>query len=221
MSVTRATMALTVATIVTGWMAAGLTSPSITVDTSPLHNRNWMTLYTNEMPLTWEWQTPATRAELDITGMSGAIMTNFTVVTTNWIWRPFSGSVPNEEDVYDLTLTFWNGDAIVGALTSRLAVVAGAFGAIVIDPGPENRKWQKIGNRAVIPYDSKWTNTIVNATGSSLAIAKQDGAAQTNEFSNLSGYYGWDLRQGGWGYGVFNLMLSFSITTPEWNASLI
>jgi hypothetical protein len=70
----------------------------------------------------------------------------------------FSSDVPSAEDVYDLRLTFYGGgDAVVGALTSRLAVVTGAFGAGGGRSGPSDRKWTRLRSSAVIPYDACWT----------------------------------------------------------------
>jgi hypothetical protein len=51
-------------------------------------------------------------------------------------------------------------------------------------------------------------------------IAKEGGATQTNNLAGASGYFGWKLRAGGWGYGTFNLALTFPGTEGEWDASL-
>ncbi len=72
----------------------------------------------------------------------------------------------------------------------------------------------------MIPYDAGWDESTAAATSSQLVIAKTDGATQTNAFANAAGYAGWKIRKGGWGYGTFDLALSFPGTTDAWMAEL-
>jgi hypothetical protein len=196
-------------------------SASVLVDTSPSHNKGWMTVRTNEVSLTWNWVANATRAQLAIVGMNGSVVTNFSEVTASWLWRPFDSGSPSAEDVYDLTLTFYtNGTLVAGVLTSRLAVVTGAFGPVVVDPGPATRTWGKVGNNAVIPYDAGWTNVAADAATTRLVIARADGMTRTNTLADASGYYAWELKQSDWGYGTFNLALTFPVTNVAWDAIL-
>ncbi len=221
MKTTSAAVALAAAAVVMGTEPAGATSASVVVDTSPIHNRRWTTIHTNEVPLQWDWTAAADRARLEITGMNGTVATNFATVTSNWLWRAFSSDVPSAEDVYDLRLTFYGGgDAVVGALTSRLAVVTGAFGAAAVDPGPSDRKWTRLRSSAVIPYDACWTEATADAAASRLVIAKTGGATQTNTLSDAGGYFGWKVRQNNRGYGTFDLSLSFLDMEGEWTAEL-
>ena len=202
--------------------AVGDTTSPVLVDTSPRLTRRWMTVYTNEVPLAWNWQAGASSVSLSVVGLDGAVSTNFSGVASNMLWRVFSTRLPSTEDVYNLTLTFYtNGTTAVGALTSRLAVVAGAFGAVEVDPGAASKTWGKVTGNVLIPYDAGWTNSTTNAATSRLVIAKPEGATQTNALSDASGYFGWKLRRSNWGYGTFSLSLTFPGTEGEWDAVLV
>ena len=223
MRIARIASALTAgAAVITATAGMAMPSAPVLVNTSPRQNRHWMTVSTNAIPLRWDWNAGAVRAELEITGMSGAFATNLTEETVTFQWRPFTTAVPAEEDVYDLTLTFFgDGDVVVGAMTSRLAVVKGAFGETAVDPEPSGAAWSKVKKNAVIPYDAAWdpaSNT--NAARALLTISKAGGATQANVFQEASGYYGWKISNSGWGYGLFSLTLAFPGSGVEWQALL-
>ena len=221
MNKAHAAAVLTAAALVTGMDMTHAASASVPVDTSPCHNKGWTTVYTNEVNLSWDWATGATSAELALVGMNGSVVTRFTEVTTNWLWQVFATDVPAAEDVYELTLTFYtDGMPVAGALTSRLAVVTGAFGPVTVDTGPESRTWGLVRGNAVIPYDAGWTNATAGAATSQLVIAKVGGMTQTNPLAAANGYYAWKLKQSDGGYGVFSLALTFSESENEWDALL-
>jgi hypothetical protein len=97
-----------------GGTAGGDTTSPVLVDTSPQATRRWMTVYTNEVPLVWNWQTGASSAKLSITGLDGGLSTNVSTAASNILWRAFASAVPSGEDVYDLHLTFYtNGTTVV------------------------------------------------------------------------------------------------------------
>lgn len=200
----------------------GAASVPVQVDTSPCQNKHWSTVFTNEVPLRWNWSTAATHAKLDIAGMGGSLVTNFSSVTSNFLWRVFDGTVPAKEDVYALSLTFYNdSDSVVGVLTSRLAVVTAAFGRTEVNTGASEAKWEIIRDDAVLPYDATWTTAAADATASRLVIAKTGYAIQTNALADASGYFGWKLKRSGWGYGTFDLSLTFSDAEGVWPATVI
>ena len=223
MNATGRLAALTAAAVVVaGATAAGAASTSIMVNTSPSYGRHWMTVFTNTVDLSWDWSTNAAKARLDIQGMDGTTFTtNFTKAVSNYLWRVFASDVPATEDVYDLTLTFsTDANAVVGALTSRLAVVTGAFGAAAINAVSNSPAWTKVKENVVIPYDASFSGTATNALSTQLVIAKDHGAVQTNAFPDVAGYYGWKIRRSNWGYGTFDLTLTFPGMTNEWTAEL-
>ena len=153
--------------------------------------------------------------------MNTAFATNFTGVTSNVLWRAFSANAPSAEDVYNLTLTFYgSGDTVVGALTSRLAVVKGAFGKTAVDPDPNSKTWAKVKENVAVPYDAGWAEATSGATNSRLVIAKVGGAVRTNALADASGYFGWKIKHGDWGYGTFNLALTFPGMEGEWDATV-
>ena len=202
--------------------AAGIVSDPVEIYTSLNDNRSWSTVFTNRVPLAWDWATNAATAQLEITGMHKSVLTNFTGGTSNWLWQAFDSDVPAAEDVYALTLTFYTSDfAVAGALTSHLAVVTGAFGKASVDSLPESKTWGKISKNVVIPYDSNWTNATGDVATRRLVIAKTDGATQTNALEDAAGYFGWKVRRSAWGYGTFGLALTFSGTaTNQWDTTL-
>jgi hypothetical protein len=221
MKATSAAAVLTATAVAMGAQRVGVCSEPVQVNFSPHLNRCWSTVFTNEVPLRWDWNVSATRAELAVVGMNASFETNFTRGTSNYLWRVFSSEVPASEDVYALRLTFYDANAaIVGTLTSRLAVVTGAFGKTTVDPGPSDRKWTSVKNNAVVPYDATWTAATADATNSQLVIAKVGGATKTNTLADASGYFGWKIKHGDWGYGTFNLALTFPETEGGWDATL-
>lgn len=214
--------ALTAAAVMMGVGTTGATSVPIQIETSPGFSRHWHTVFTNEVGLKWDWSTGATHAELEINGMNGSFSTNFAGVTSNYMWRAFTTSSPSVEDVYNLRLTFYNGSgAAVGSLTSRLAVVKAAFGTSAVIPSTTSRGWTTVRDNAVIPYDAGWAAATADAASSRLVIAKVGGTVQTNALADAAGYYGWKLKHGDWGYGAFNLALTFPGYDGEWDANVV
>lgn len=204
----RWALALT-ALIASGTTAFAAESAPVPVDAA-YQSRHWSNVYTNAVPLTWEWDANVSYAVLNIIGMNGSFTTNFTEVTTNVLWRPFASDAPAEEDVYDLTLAFYtSGNDVVGAMTSRLAVVSGAFGQALVDPVEASQSWGKIKNNAVIPYEPAYADEATNAATAQLVIAKSGGTIQTNACTDAAGYFGWKIRNSAWGYGTFDLELTF------------
>jgi hypothetical protein len=221
---TTSAAAMLAAVTMMGAGAAGAVSEPMTVNTSPVANRYWETVYTNEVTVSWRWAaTNAVSAELSVSGMGGEVLvTNVTRAVSNVLWRAFASVSPEAEDVYDLRLTFYNGsEAVVGVQTSRLAVVKSAFGKASVDPGLNDKTWDTVKDNVVIPYDAGWAAATDGAAGGRLVIAKSGGETQTNTLADAGGYFGWKIRKSGWGYGTFNLALTFPGTvTNAWDATL-
>lgn len=214
---------ITMAVIVMGGIAdaAQLFTESVLVDADDA-SKHWKTVYTNTVFLSWNWEaTNAVRAALLIEGMNTSFTTNFTTAASNWLWRVSEADGVAIEDVYKLSLSFYDSNsAIVESMTSQLAVVAGTFGKALVNPIADSRAWTRVKDNVVIPYSAMWQADGTNAVSSQIVIAKDGGAVETNVFTDVSGYMGWKLRNNGWGYGVFNLSLSFAGTTNEWAAAL-
>jgi len=210
MNRTSAAAVLIAVTMMLGAGGAGAVSEPAQIFFAPQMNRLWTTVFTNEVPLRWTWVTNAASARLDIVGMNRTFTSTFDVVTSNYLWTAFTGTSPAEEDTYDLTLTFYNSSqTVVNVLTSRLAVVKSAFGSVQVDPGPSDTTWKKVKDNVVIPYDFDWAAASANALTSQLVIAKTGKTTQTNMVADASGYVGWKLKNSLWGYGTFNLELTF------------
>jgi hypothetical protein len=210
------------AALVLAWTEAYAGSSAAVLVDSTLQSARWTTVFTNAVELRWEWPTGAARATLAITGMNDSVATNFTPPVSCWVWQVFGTESPQREDVYDLTLTFCGvGDESVGVLTSRLAVVTGAFGETAVNAVGGDSAWTRVKENAVIPYDAAWTNTLAFASGGRLVITREDGATQTNALPSAFGYYGWNLKEGGWGYGSFDLALTFPGTESGWYATVM
>lgn len=197
-------------------------SGEVMVDTSVNHNRRWMTLSTNEVELVWDWPDNAVQASLLITGMHSTVTASFAPPTASYLWQVFQSDVPEAEDVYDLTLTFTDGtDAVAGALTSRLAVVRGAFDKAAVVTTPETAPWPSVKNDMVIPYDAGWDPLTSGTRQSRLAISKEGGPAQTFDAADSSGYFGWKIFRSPWGYGLFRLTLAFPDEAFAWQADVV
>ena len=223
MKTTREAAVLAAAAVMMGAGMAGAVSDPVFVNTSQTENRYWETVHTNEVDVAWRWEnTNAVSAELSVSGMNGTVMlTNITRSVSNVLWRVFSQDVPKAEEVYDLALTFYgSGGLVVGAQTSRLAVVTGAFGETKVIPSPEGTPWPKITENAVIPYDAGWAEATSGAPGSQLVISKVGGAIQTNTLADTAGFFGWKIKRSDWGYGTFNLALTFPGMEGEWDGTL-
>ena len=198
-------------------IASGFAADSapVVVD-GDLRSAHWATVFTNVVSLAWGWNEDVTRVELDIAGMGGTFATNFTSVTSNYLWQAFATDIPASEDVYTLMLTFYtNGNGVAEALTSRLAVVTGAFGAATVNAISNSLAWSKVRGDVVIPYDVVFAEAATNAVFARLVIAKDGGTVQTNAFADATGYFGWKLRNSGWGYGSFDVALLFPGTWAE------
>jgi hypothetical protein len=221
----RMTQAMAAVLVAATMLGAGISlasTPPILVD-SDARSSHWATVFTNEVPLVWDWNTNAVKASLAIEGMEGTFTTNFVTATTSYLWQAFATSQPSEEDAYTLTLTFYTNSAmtqVVEAQTSRLAVVTGAFGAVAVNPVATGSAWAKVRNNSVIPYDASWTEAAAaNAVFAQLVIGNA-GQSRTNAFSDLAGYTGLKIKNNGWGYGEFNLLLSFPGTAGSLTATL-
>ncbi len=210
------------AVMLTGMAAFAASSEPVLVD-ADMCNRHWSTAYTNALFLHWNWDTNASHAVLEVAGMNSTFTTNFLPNVSNWVWQAFGTPSPAVEDVFDLTLSFKDdGGNTVGTLTSRLAVVMGAFGQAVVDGGVSHSSWSKIKSNAVIPYDAAWDPvSATNAVSTRLEIARVGGISQTNALGTVAGYTGWRVMNNGWGYGLFNLSLSFTGATNVWMAELV
>ncbi len=184
--------------------------------------RHWGTLYTNEVQLSWNWDVAnAVKATLNIEGMTGSISTNFTVATSNWIWTVSETQVPSVEDVYDLTLSFYDaGDVMLYAQTSQLALVTGSFGAITVDTAVDSTSWIRVNGDVVIPYDAAWLTDSTSNGLPQIVIAKTGGLVETNSLPDFCGYMGWKLQNSIWGYGTFDLSLTFDGSSEDWTAFL-
>lgn len=221
-------VAILAATAMTMGTAMAVTfSDPVSLDASPSRDsRYWMTVRTTAVPLQWDWQATATSAQLKISGMNSSVVTNFSSVTTDWLWQVSTSEVPSveEEDLYTLTLTFKNsGGGVVGAVTSRVAVVTGAFGQTPVDPSlTEKAAWHRVARNVVIPYNAAWDEASAAATSSQLVIDKTGGVTQTHALSNADGYFGWNVQNSSWGYGTFDLTLTFPGTAANaWEATLV
>jgi len=217
------TAILTVAVVVLGVESSFAFSEPVAVNTSQSQNRRWTTVLTNEVPLRWTWNENATSAELKILGMNTAFTTNFTEATTSYLWKAFSGNTPLTEDLYDLTLTFYNGSSeVVETLTSQLAVVKSAIGNTEVISTPESMPWPRISRNVVIPYDSGWLASNVAAEEGELTIARANNSMQeTTVLDTPAGYFGWKVDRSSWGFGTFNLALSFTGIDGELNGTLV
>jgi len=197
-------------------------SEPVLVHTAPLHNRLWMTVVSNEVPLSWAWPPDAHSAVLTLAGKYVNETVAFDGVTTDWIWRPADVPDAARDDVVDLLLTFCGaGDEPVGVLAARLAVVAGAAGPVRVMPDESASDWTRVKEDVVIGYDAAWRDTTRSASGSRLAVVRPDGGAVTNMMADVSGFSLWKVKSEKWGFGTFTLALDFPGGVGGWEATLM
>ena len=214
----HATLALLGATMLPV-LAGGMSSSPISVNTSLRENRNWETIRTNEVDVAWRWLPNAASATLTITGMEGTVLTTSVGTSvSNVLWQVFAPGPPNAENQYELTLAFYGADAeVVGAQTSHVAVIKGAFGGTVVDPDPQSAAWGIIRGNVVIPYDAGWSGASAGLAPGLLIIENVGGPTLTQPLATGSGYWGWKVR----GSGVFDLTLGFEDVAQTWTAELL
>ncbi|MDD4623692.1 MAG: hypothetical protein PHG71_10705 [Kiritimatiellae bacterium] len=211
--------------LLTGSTVLATSSEQVFVD-GDLRHAHWNTVFTNTVNLSLDWSAhpDAAKARLDISDISGTTYTTnlAKAAASYYIWRVFESDVPEKEDAYTLTLTFLTaGDAIVGVSTARLAVVQGAFSNAAIDAVEASTTWPKVFNAAVIPYDLSFSADAAAAAPARLVIAKQDGRAETNTFAEAVGFYGWQIVNNGWGFGMYDLSLTFTGTSDSCDATVV
>ena len=196
-------------------------SEPVLVHTAPLHNRLWMTVVSNEGPLSWAWPPDAHSAVLTLTGKYANETVAFDGVTTDWTWRPTDAPDVARDDVVDLLLTFRGaGDEPVGALAARLAVVAGAFRPVLVMPDASAPDWTRVKEDVVIGYDAAWQDTARSASGSRLVVVRPDGNPVTNMTADVSGFSLWRVKSEKWGFGAFTLALDFPGGEGGWESTL-
>jgi hypothetical protein len=215
MTVNKAMRIGAVFAVLAATAVSGTPSKSVVID-GAVQSAHWATVFTNTVPLTWDWSANTTRADLGITGMNASFAMSFTTVTSNYLWQAFASDVPASEDVYALTLTLYtNGTVVAEVLTSRLAVVTGAFGVTAVNAVSNSPAWSKVKNNVVITYDASFAEAATNAVTSQLVIASETGLVQTNTFADVVGYVGWKIVGSSWGYGTFDLSLTFPGTAAN------
>lgn len=198
--------------------ATAATSASTLVDATTRY-RHWMTVYTNNVPLQWQWPEGASHAALSVTGMNGTTTIPFNEPTEGYVWQAFPTAEPATEDIYDLTLTFYaNNQTPLQIQTVRLAVVKGAFGATPVDASEASQTWTRLKGNVVLSYDAAWEPP---ADGAHLQIARLGDTAQdVLPADTQSGYYAWNFSSGHWDYGKFLVTLTFLGTETTWRAEL-
>jgi len=128
-----------------------------------------------------------------------------------YVWTPFAGNEPTEEDVYTLMLDFGAG----GVQTGQVAIVKGSFGGTPVNLNDTGRPWTQVTTYSVIPYDANWVTDTVGATTSSFAVTGPSGT-RTAALAG-TGYYGLNLS--GNGAGTFALALTYP-SSYVWTAVL-
>lgn len=193
--------------------SSGAVSVPTRICVSPETCIHWTAVCTNEIPLVWDYPAGAASATLRISGMAGktVLERSFASPDNLYVWTPFAGAVPTEEDVYTLVLDFGAG----GVQTGQVAVVKGSFGGTSVKLNDTGRLWTQVTTYSVIPYDANWVTNTVGAKTSSFAVAGPSGTRTTALAG--TGYYGLNLS--GSGVGDFTLTLTYP-SSYVWTALL-
>ena len=195
---------------------------SVDADTT---TAQWTRLFSQTVPLTWDWNwewvpQAATQVTLTITGARSSIEQTFTKPSSNYQWTVFSDPSAFIEDVYEVKLTFKDGNGTpLSERSTRLEALNGVFAqaSVMVLPTGHSR-WRSVNASCVIPCDSQWTSATAKASTASLVWTYANETVRTETLGDSSiGSLAW-LPAGG-SYGEYRLELFFDqAATASWIA---
>ena len=156
----------------------------------------------------------ATRAELSIKPMlhdGNVVAAELTPASPTFVWHPFAGTVPSEDEIYSLELTYYAGSDELSSETARLAVVPGAFGPLRVLTDTTSVDWRNVmgepSSKAIaIAYDAGWAGSGVRSGTLGIEHGVQ---SESVGIAGLSGWYVFDFRpRSVWTAGAYELSLS-------------
>jgi len=174
--------------------------------------RRWQAVHDRTTTLRWAYPDGAASATVAITNLSGCevLRQTFTPPAVTCVWTVCSNEVVTADDYFTVTVSFDVGDALVVGVALLKSSFGG--GATVVPEG--DRRWGRVGDTALIPYDAAW----LDAETAAFSLARRDGQKSTLEPDCTVGWYGWHAKA--WGTGWFDLSLSATGTEDVLSAAV-
>ena len=147
--------------------AAEITSEPTFVFLKPETSSFWNTATNNTMTVPIDYPAGATRATLQVSGI-GHSSSYANITGPEYTFDLPAATSPETENVYDLTLSFYNesGDPVADPRTAKLGLVQGlapdAEGTTRCLAPAESKVWSKVKGRAVLPIPYGTTSLKVN-----------------------------------------------------------
>ena len=181
----------------------------------------WTTVHTRVVSLPVDWPAGATSATLTTVDVQGKTIRTETVAdgVESVDWTAFEGEAPRADALYTVTLTFWNGSRVVSEMSSKLAVLRGAFAGIDVQGDTTAREWKTVDFKGFfVGSDSAW----VNGTGPCVVTPTQNDVPLPSQTSvSASGWTAFVPQKPTWSnQDPFTLTVAFGGTDETLDAEL-
>lgn len=164
--------------IAAGAQCAETMSASVTAGMDRTTSLLWSTVTSDAVPLWWEYPQGADKAVLIVKGLEREMRREFLAANgeTEFLWNVPAAPDAGREEVYELRLEFYAGDAVMEGET----LVAGGIGRVcgtgmgseisVLDSGSSDTVWTRaFPPRAVVPLLDERTESVA-VNGEQVAI---------------------------------------------------
>ncbi len=180
--------------------AAEITSEPTFVFLKPETSSFWNTATNNTMTVPIDYPTGATRATLQVSGI-GHSSSYANITGPEYTFDLPAATSPETENVYDLTLSFYNesGDPVADPRTAKLGLVQGlapdAEGTTRCLAPTGSKVWNKVNGKAVLPIPYGMKTLKINGVDTDTGLDGAQGwyalgRIELNETVTLSGVAG-------------------------------
>ena len=182
------------------WADGGQAVSTTSVVDMAVSALRWKSLHEKSPTLRWAYPAGAASATVAVTNMFGreVFRQMFSAPVKSCVWTVFEGDAPVADDMFTAVVSFDSGDSLV----AQIALLKSSFGAGARVLPENDRRWTRVGDAALIPYDASW----LGSETAEFAISRRDGGKSDSLVDADTGWYPWCAR--GWDYGWFDLSLS-------------
>ena len=173
---------------------------AIDVLTVPRDSFAWTVVHTSPVELPVMRPTGTARTVFTATNLAGenTVQIEVPAMEDVAVWTPFTGRVPGADEVYTLSLDYYQHGATMpfSNETARVAVLRGAFGdAIDVAATAEAAGWDAMGAQAVTVVDG--TGCVPQGMSLTVRVA-QEGTSSEMSFSGETGVFASRFRFPPW-----------------------
>ncbi len=185
MKPTRICAVLSALCLVHGAIAA--LSPEVSIMAPPANeNADWGMIHASTVTLRWLWPSGATSAQLSIVANGSRTVLSQALADTSVTAYSWECGVPDEDTVYDVTLSFDDSEV----QTAQLYALRGSF-----DLGVEMKGWTlsgaaNVNSGDVIPYRASWGDGLSGLATFALG-------STSSELAYSSGYFAFSSSRTG------------------------